>query len=135
MGNFREHGLMLYLCPELQIAHVKLQASKELGRSYAGLYAFTEGLFRLGFLDKADYEKLHEKYSQGLAKEEPLSMAQLQTKSEVEKMAKTFSMVLDQWSLHSDEKWRDRWLREAEAWKDKVPNAKLVLALKNGEVG
>ena len=131
MAGFREHGLMLYLCPELQIAHVKLQAAKELGRSYAGLYAFTEGLYKLGFLEKPDYEMLCKKYSQGLSKEQPLTMEQLQTKNEQEKMTKKFSMVLDQWSLHIDKKWRDHWIREAEAWKDKVPNAELVLALAN----
>jgi hypothetical protein len=129
MGSFREHGLMLYLCPELQIAHVKLQADKELGRSYAGLLAFTEGLHTLGYLEKADYERLREKYSQGLEKEQPLTFEQLQKQKEIDKMAKKFSMVLDQWHMHPDSKWRDYWLREAEAWKDKVPNAKLVLAL------
>ena len=58
-------------------------------------------------------------------------MEQLQTKNEQEKMTKKFSMVLDQWSLHIDKKWRNHWIREAEAWKDKVPNAELVLALAN----
>jgi hypothetical protein len=133
--GFREHGLMLFLGPELYVGFIKFQADKELGRSYAGLRIFVEGLHKFGYLNEADYQKLCEKYEQRLAKEEPFTVQQLQTKSETDKMSKKFSMVLDQWSLHTDPKWRDRWLREAEAWKDKVPNAKLVLALKNGEVG
>jgi hypothetical protein len=85
-------------------------------------------------LSKEDYERLMRKYSEGLVKEEkPLSTEELQTKNEAEKMAKTFSMVLEQWNLERDNKqnWRKRWIREAEAWKGKVPNAKLVLALAN----
>ena len=131
---FKEHGLILYLCPELQIAHATLQARDKLGRSYSGLKALTEGYYRLGVLSKEDYERLMRKYSEGLVKEEkPLSTEELQTKNEAEKMAKTFSMVLEQWNLERDNKqnWRKRWIREAEAWKGKVPNAKLVLALAN----
>jgi len=131
--GFKEHGLMLFLGPELYVSFIKFQADKELGRSYAGLLAFTEGLHKLGYLEQGDYEVLKKRYSQGLTKEQPLTMEQLQTKSEVENMAKKFSMVLDQWNLHKDKKWRDRWIREAEVWKDKVPNAKLILALANGE--
>jgi hypothetical protein len=52
---------------------------------------------------------------------------------ELEKKAKAFSMVLDQWSLHPDPKWRSQWIAEAEKWKGKVANAELVLALVNGE--
>jgi hypothetical protein len=127
--GFKQHGLMLYLGPELYVSFIKFQAAKELGRSYAGLLAFTEGLYTLGFLEQGDYERLREKYSQGLTREQPLTIEQLQTKSEAEKMAKKFSMVLDQWGLHKDKKWRDHWVREAEIWKDKVPNAKMVLDL------
>jgi hypothetical protein len=131
---FKEHGLMLYLCPELQIANATLQARDKLGRSYSGLKALTEGYYRLGVLCKEDYERLTRKYSKGLVKEEkPLSLEQLQTKSEIEQMSKKFSMVLEQWNLERDNKqnWREGWIREAETWKDKVPNAELVLALVN----
>ncbi len=130
MGDgFREHGLMLYLGPELYLGFIKLQADKELGRSYAGLLAFVEGMHSLGYLKDADYETLKTKYSQGLTKDQPLTIKQLQTKSEQDKMTQAFKMVLDQWSLHTDPKWRNRWIREAEVWKDKVPQAKLVLDL------
>lgn len=133
MGNFKEHGLMLYLGPELLIAHVKLQAAKELGRSYAGLLALTEGLYKLGFLEQADYERLRAYYSQGPKKTQPLTMEQLQTRTEQDKMAKKFSGVLEQWADHPDAKWRSRWISEAKLWKDKIPVAKMVLALANGE--
>ena len=133
MAGFKEHGLMLYLSPELSIALVKLRAEKELGRSYAGLLALVEGMNHLGFLSSEDYEKLKRRYSQGLVKEQPLTLEQLQKKQKQEKMSKTLSMVLDQWSLHPDPKWRSYWIAIAEQWKDKVANAKLVLALANGE--
>lgn len=69
MGDFREHGVMLYLDKTLYRAFIKLQADKGLGRSYAGLLPFTEGLFHLGYLSKQDHEEHVAKYSQGLIEE------------------------------------------------------------------
>jgi len=63
MGNFKEHGVMLFLDKILYTAFIKLQADKGLGRSFAGLLPFTEGLYHLGYLSKEDYEAHIEKYS------------------------------------------------------------------------
>jgi hypothetical protein len=134
MGDgFREHGLMLYLGPELYIGFIQLQADEKLGRSYAGLKIFVEGMHSLGYLKDADYEVLKSKYSQGLVKEQPLSMEQIQTDYTAKDMGKKFSMVLEQWNLDrpNKEQWRNQWIREAEVWKDKVPQAKLVLDLRS----
>jgi len=126
---FREHGLMLFMGPKLRLAFIKMQADRELGRSYAGLRAFTEGLHVLGYLKQEDYERLCQKYEQGLNQPPTLNIQQLQTKSEQDKMSKKFSMVLDQWGAHTDMKWRANWIREAEVWKDKIPAAKMVWEL------
>jgi hypothetical protein len=54
--------------------------------------------------------------------------------TELEKKQRTFSMVLDQWPDHPDKTWREKWFKQAEIWHEKVPAAKLVLALKNGDI-
>lgn len=133
--GFKEHGLILYLSPELQICQIKLQADKGLGRSYAGLLAYIEGMHTFGYLQGEAYENLKRRYSRGLLEEEPkpLTLADINAKKELDKWAKNFSMVLEQWKDHLDPAWRQGWIRKAERWKDKVENANYVLALKNGE--
>jgi hypothetical protein len=129
--SFKEHGLPLYLSPPLYLGLIKLQADKGLGKSYAGLLAFVEGLHKLGYLSDSDYEVHVKRYSRGLAEQEnqPLPLERLNAKKELEKKAKIFSMVLDQWAEHPDIKWRQKWIAEAEKWKNKIPTAKLVLDL------
>lgn len=68
--RFREHGLMLFLDGELYHAQSKLQADKCLGRSYAGLRVYTEGIYRLGYISKDCYEAHVEKYEKPLFEEE-----------------------------------------------------------------
>ena len=133
MAGFKEHGLMLYLSPELTIALVKLQAERELGRSYAGLLAFVEGMNYLGLLSKEDYVRLKTRYSSGLIKEKPLTLDELKAKRQLEEEDRLFSMVLDQWAEHPDKKWREDWITRAKQWKDKLKSAELVVALANGE--
>jgi hypothetical protein len=68
------------------------------------------------------------------ARQEKKPLEVQKEKSELERVAKNFSMVLDQWAVHPQE-WREIWLKKAETWKDKVPAAKLVLALARGKGG
>lgn len=131
----KPHGFLVYLPPQLYIAIVKLQADKQLGRCYPVLYALNEGLFGLGYISRETYEIFEKRYSQKLIKEEP----KLLTKKEAEQLKqlkekeKAFSMVLDQWDIHPSQEWRNGWLKEAQKYKDKIPNAKLILALANEE--
>ena len=59
----KAHGLLLYLPPSLYLALIRLQADKGLGRSFAGLLALTEGLYRLGYLEEKEYIRLYERYT------------------------------------------------------------------------
>ncbi|MEM3880153.1 MAG: hypothetical protein QXD19_00220 [Candidatus Bathyarchaeia archaeon] len=128
--GFREHGVMLYLDKTLYKAFIKLQADKELGRSYAGLLPFVEGLFHLGYLSKEDYEKYVQKYTQGLKEEpKPLTLEQLKEKQLLEHKERYFQGVLEQWDLHPDSEWRAKKLAEAKQWKDRVESARRLLAV------
>ena len=42
----KEHGLLLYLPPELHLALIKFEAEHEIGRSYAGLLLLTKQLYQ-----------------------------------------------------------------------------------------
>jgi len=128
---FREHGVLLYLCPPLYTAFIKLQADKELGRSFAGLLPFTEGLYRLGYLSKEDYEELVKKYSQGLKKNEP-SLEDLKEQEEIKRLEKHYSDVLEQWDQLSDSA-KAFHKEKALLWATKVKSAKLVLELEPKE--
>ena len=131
----KPHGFLIYLPPQLYIAIVKLQADKQLGRCYPVLYALNEGLFRLGYISRETYETFEKRYSQKLIKEElkPLTKQEAKQLEQLKEKEKAFSMVLDQWNIHPSQEWRSGWLKEAQKYKDKIPNAKLVLALASEE--
>ena len=137
MGDFRDHGLMLYLGKPAYLGFIKLQADKSLGRSYAGQLAFTEGLFKLGYLAKDDYDLLAKRYSQGLvdkeAEKKPQSLADVQKLVATQKLEADFSNVLRQWQT-MNVKSQQYWQKKAEANKGKVLNAQLVLDLAQGAV-
>jgi hypothetical protein len=124
MGDFREHGVMLYLDRTLYRAFIKLQADKDLGRSYAGLLPFVEGLYAMGYIDEQVYVQHKERYSAPLIVEKPL---QHFVDKESEQLNKTLGATASQWDLHPDPLWRQRWISIAELHPT-LPNSKLVLA-------
>jgi hypothetical protein len=129
----KPHGYSVFLPPELYLAIVRLQADKQLGRAYPVLYSINEGLFHLGYISKEVYEVYEKRYSEPLIKEKPtpLTTEQLKEQEKIERLTKTFSIVLEQWNEHPSREWREKWVKESEKWKDKIPSAKLVLALAN----
>ncbi|MCW3985916.1 MAG: hypothetical protein NWE91_05860 [Candidatus Bathyarchaeota archaeon] len=129
MGNFREHGVMLYLSKPLYVGFIRLQADKGLGRSYAGLLPFTEGMYRLGYISKEVYEEHIKKYSQKLVLDPPLTAEQIHEKQILEHKEIYFKRVLDQWDIHPQPSWRNKVFILAEEWKDRVPSAQLILDL------
>ena len=140
MGDFKEHGLMLYLGRESYLGFIRLQADKGLGRSFAGQLAFNEGLYRLGYLSKEDYEELAKKYSQGLITEEyekgkrkPKTITEVQEQLSNELLERSFGNVLKQWP-EMKPKAKEYWTEKAAKLKDVIPNAKLVLDLASNEV-
>jgi len=133
MGDFKEHGVMLYLDKILYKAFIKLQADKGLGRSYAGLLPFIEGLYCLGYLSKEDYEEHLRRYSQGLAEEpKPLTKVEVEEQKKLKDLEALFSRVIEQWTSLS-EKAKQSHVKKARNYETVIPNAKLVLALANGE--
>ena len=136
MGGFNEHGVLIYLNPSLYMAFIKLQGDKELGRSYAGLLAFNEGMHSLKYISDKEYEANKAKYSQKIVvnaePEKPRTLEQVNVKKEHDAMARAFSGVLSQWNLtHSDPHWREKWVEKARVWKDEIPSASMILDLEN----
>ena len=135
----KEHGLLLFLPSELQLALARLQTNRSLGRSYAGLLAVTEGFHELGCLDKEEYEALKERYSQKLPcsivveRRKPRILEDAQEQTKLRKLEVDFSNTIKQWNTMKP-KAREYWVKKAEEYRDKVPNAKIVLALAS-EVG
>lgn len=128
MGSFREHGVLIYLSKDLYLGFIKLQADKSLGRSYAGLLLFTEGLFRMGYISKEVYAEHIKKYSQPLSEEEgPVST--LEEQRALEKKNLLFKGILEQWDLHPDIQWRQKVLADAEKFKDKLETARRLLEI------
>ena len=128
-SGFKEHGVMLFLTKDLYLAFIKLQADKGLGRSYAGLLPFTEGMYHLGYLKKDLYDLHVKKYSVPLQQDAQLknsNLEALQEKQLLETKNLFFKQVLEQWTLHVDGKWRGKMVKQAEPWKDKLDSAKKI---------
>jgi len=129
LRRFHEHGVMLFLDGELYTAFIRLQADKGLGRSFAGLLPFVEGLHRLGYIDQEVYEAHKERYSQPLVAEKPLTMKQMKTQEFIVRTTKEFSDVIKQWGS-MNLKAQKYYIEKAKKYRDIVPNAKLVLGLR-----
>ena len=137
MGDFKEHGLLLYLTPSLYMAFIKLQGDKGLGRSYAGLLAFNEGMHNLQYITDDQYEANKAKYSHKSFEaqpQKPLTPQQIDAKKQRDSMTRAFTGVYSQWNLpHNDPKWKEKWVNKAKEWKDKIPCAKLILDYENND--
>jgi hypothetical protein len=129
LGNFREHGIMIYLSKDLYVGFIKLQADRRLGRSYAGLLPLTEGLYSLGYISKTVYEEHIKKYSQPLTDEKPvLSLEQEKEKKFLEQKNKQFKGMVEQWDeTHFKPDWHGKVVAEAEKYPD-LEYAKLLVA-------
>lgn len=141
-GNYRpkEHGLQLFLIPELQQALAKLQVDRNLGRCYAGLLAITEGFYKCGCIDKEVYEALKERYSTPIVcsvvaeRAKPRTSGEAEEQNRIRKLEAEFSNVIAQWASMSTKN-HLLYMKKAGEFKDRVPNAKLVLALAAEEGG
>jgi len=127
----KDYGLLLFLAPELQLGIARLQVKRGLGRTYAGLLAFTRGLRVEDCISEEAFERLKEKYSEKLVRaaqpSEPRTMADLREKQRIEELARNFGNVLGQWVTMND-KARLFWVKKARE-NPKVQNAALILDL------
>ena len=124
---------MIFLSRDLYVAFIKLQAEKELGRSFAALLPFTEGLYKMGYISKEVYEAHKKRYSEPLTKEteeEKLRRTRSQHRAdrENEELNKLFANVAKQWKQHPSSEWRNTWIQKAKQHSD-VPNSQLILKL------
>ena len=130
LGSFKEHGVLIYLSKDLYTGFIRLQADKGLGRSFAGLLPFVEGLYHLGYISQEVYEEHVKRYSAPLEGEKSLSPEQLQEKQFLEQRDRQFKGILEQWNEHPDPEYREKMFVFAEKYADKLQSARDVLALK-----
>lgn len=127
----QEHIMKICLPPELYFAVIKYQVQKELGKPYAGLLLITKAVYQEQLITKEVYEKYMYRYSRKLVPEEKLqklTTEQQKEKQKLDEKARSFSAAFSQWNdPHPSRDWRQRWINEAEKWKDKMPEAKEFL--------
>jgi hypothetical protein len=114
----------MYLSPELYVGFIKLQADKSLGRSYAALLPFIEGLYSLGYITQEVYEVHKKRYSSPLLAQKTLPEI---LDPQTEQLNKAMGMAADQWDLHHNVEWRRDWINTATLHPE-LPNSKLILA-------
>jgi len=125
MARFNEHGVLLYLSNPLYLGFVRLQADKGLGRSYAALLPFVEGLYHMGYISKEVYEQHARKYSQPLVVQKSLS--QVHEQQRLSELEKQFSQVAEQWASLKPTT-QTYWLEKAKE-NSEIGTANLILKL------
>jgi len=127
----QDHIFKLCLPPELYLGVIKFQAEKEIGRPFAGLLLLTKAAYQEHLISQDVYETLTYRYSRKLVTEDSIqskkSLGQLQEDQKIKNKNQQFGNVLSQWHLHPDQKWRQAWLEQAEEWKTRCPNARILL--------
>jgi hypothetical protein len=128
-GNyFQEHKVRLYLDKDLYVAFIRLQADKTIGRSYAGLLPFVEGLYHMGYINKDVYQAHVLKYSEKLVTKKQLTLVETQEMEKNIQLARFFKAVAEQWEGLSPRQ-REAHLKKAIAARAKVPQAELIIQL------
>jgi len=122
---FQEHKVMLFLSKELYVAFIKLQADRGLGRSYAALLPFVEGLRAMGYISENVYREHVNRYSQPLLVQKTISEV---VDTQADQLNRAMGMAVDQWNEHPSLEWRRTWLNTARQHPE-LSNAKLILAL------
>ena len=122
----RGHPLRLLLSTSLEMALIRLQGKKCLGRSFAGLLALTEGLYKMECIDEDTYNYFRARYSTPLNTHFKEILEENKEKS---LLNDTLLEVAKQWTEHSDPDWRARWLKIASEHPE-LSNSKLVLECK-----
>jgi hypothetical protein len=126
--GFQDHYVRLFLDRELYVAFIRLQADKTLGRSFAGLLPFVEGLYHMGYLNREQYEKHREKYSDMLVGKKQLTLVETQEMEKSIQQVRYFKAVADQWETLKPEQ-RAKHLKKAIDARAKVPEAELIIQL------
>lgn len=114
----------MYLANDLYKGFVMLQATKGLGRSYAALLPFVEGLYSMGYISEDVYQHYSKKYSQPL--EGRVAQKVDEEAERTEKLNNVLGGVVTQWEMHPEEGWRQKWLKIAKRHSE-LENAKLLL--------
>jgi hypothetical protein len=122
--DFQEHKIMLFLSKELYLAFIKLQSDRGLGRSYAALTPFVEGLYSLGYISKEVYEVHKQRYSAPLLVQKTLPAV---VDREEDQLNKSLGAVFEQWKMLKPQA-RTHWFNIA-LQHSELENAKRILAL------
>ncbi len=138
----RPNAHMIFLPTPLFMGLIKKMAAQEIGQSAAILDCVNETLHSEGHITDADYDKFKKAYSRKLrdvveereSKSRPLTEGQRNEEKSIADLQKQFSNILKQGFDTLSEKSKEYWVKKAEEYRDKVPNAKFVLACANGEL-
>lgn len=133
---FSEHVYKLCLDYRLYTAAIKLQSDLGLGKAYAGMLPYVEGLYAMGYLGDEDYELYKNKYSVSLAEahenknKSPVELLKAQSRHDQRRTQNGFfGEALKQW-VTMKPKSKQYYLKKAALPENKtLKNAKLVLEL------
>lgn len=118
-GEFQEHRVMICLDTDLYLAFMKLSGDKGLGRAFAGLLPWVEGMYQMGYINKEVYEFHVKRYSEPLSTKKPWTSPE-DTKKQVlnDKAKKTIEDMIEQFA-HFKEKDNQAWMASARSYAER----------------
>jgi hypothetical protein len=122
--------LPLCIDPAVQQALIDYASKNRISTLYAGQSCLCKSLRSEGLLKEDDYQRLMQKYTKPLCKEEPpepKTPEEQKQQQVLDEKDRYFGGVLSQWDLDHKPSWKIEKLKEAEAWQTKCENAKLLV--------
>lgn len=98
---------------------------------YAAHCNLYKSLHSEGFLNEDDYQRLMQKFTAKLVKEQakPMNFEEQKKQQKLDEKNRLFASVLSQWDLSHKVGWRESWIEQAEFWREQCPEAKRLLEL------
>jgi hypothetical protein len=124
------NNLPLRIDRSVQQAILDYACKHRISPLYAAHCNLVKSLHSEGFLGEDDYQRLLSKFSSKLVQEvaKPVSLEQKQNMQHLEAMKRTFSAVLQEWDNPlRPQSWREGHIRQADKYKDEIPEAKRLL--------
>jgi hypothetical protein len=136
-----DHTVPLHLAPELRSGLIKYMEKHDLDKQFAALCLLTKSLRSEGLLSEEAYNFYMARYSKTVSsmspmnqQTKPLTLDELKVQQKLDEKTRYFQAILKgEWTTHPSPEWRKKVLVIADEWKDRVPQARLVLDLGGGQ--
>jgi hypothetical protein len=129
------HSVRLDLAGELRSALIKYMGKHDLDKEFAALCLLLKSMRSENLISEEVYNFYFSRYNKPVSANtlipaKPFTLDDLKAQQKLDEKTRYFQAILaGEWAIHQSPEWRRKTLAVAEEWKNRVPQAKLVLDL------